>query len=149
MNRLVILLACALSAAPLLAAERAVGKVLSGGDILNLSLIEALAAIDHADMAGVFAFIPEEQSPMAMADLLLRNHKALRRFIKKAEKDAAKADAISDWDKQVCLYLTGMLSQGQLPPGLKAVSPRWLGRIHELSLKPGLPLQMIVQKRDL
>jgi hypothetical protein len=146
-----IFLAVAVCVAPVSAAEAPAvpkGKIPNAPQIINFGLLEALSAIGHADLAGVFAFIPEEQAPMAMADFLLRNRKALKRFVKKSERDKKKVEAISIWDKHVFMYLTGMVNSGQMPPTMKKVPQRWISRIHALMLAPGLPLQAIVQKRE-
>lgn len=116
--------------------------------IINLSLLEALVAIQATDLAGVFGFIPEDQSAMAMADYLMHNHRALKKFVKKGERDFKEVQGVNDWDKQVLLYLIGINNSVSLPVGVERIPAGLMRRINELGLAPGLPLQIMVQKRN-
>ena len=149
MNAIVRVVSAALLLAvsvPSSAQEGAVVPVQS--QIINLSLVEALIAVKATDLAGVFGFIPEEQSSMAMADYLMHDHKALKLFVKKAEKDLSVAEGVNEWDKRVLLFLVGIDASGVLPPGIERVPKRWMERINSLSLAQSLPLQVIVQRRE-
>ncbi|HBL18065.1 MAG: hypothetical protein A2X36_08870 [Elusimicrobia bacterium GWA2_69_24] len=117
------------------------------GGVINLSLVDALVAVDAQDLAGVFSFIPEEQTPMAMADYLMHDHKALKKFVRKGERDLKLSQGINEWDKKVLLFLVGMNSQPLLPLGIARVSPAWRARVNALSLAQALPLNIIVQQR--
>lgn len=138
--------AAALTAA--IAAAPALPKTASAQtQIINLSLVEALVAVGAPDLAGIFAFIPDNQSAMAMADYLMRNGRALKRFIKKGEKDYKDVQGINDWDRQVYLYLINMQGATAALSGTEVIPRGWMSRIHTLSLVPAYPLQMMVQKR--
>ena len=115
--------------------------------IINLSLIEALVAIDATKLSGVFAFVPREQSSMAMADYLMHDRKALKKFVKKGERDFKQVQGINEWDREVYLYLVGINSGRFLPAGVERVPKKWLKRIHRMSLARPLPLQVIAQRR--
>lgn len=117
------------------------------GGVVNLSLVEALVAVDAQDLAGVFSFIPEDQAPMALADYLMHDRKALKRFVRKGEADLKRSQGINEWDKKVLLYLVGMDSQALLPLGIERIPPSWRARVNALSLAPALPLNIIVQQR--
>jgi hypothetical protein len=127
-------------------ASCAQGQIPSSPQVINLSLMDTLVAIDAGDMAGVFSFIPEDRTSMAMADYLAHNHRALKKFIKKGERDVKEVQGIDEWDRQVVLYLVGITSSGGLP-GAKPIPAGWVSRINELALVPAVPLQVIVEKR--
>ena len=106
--------------------------------MLGSSVLDALIAAGRSELSGVFAFVPAEAAPMAMADLLMHDPKALKGFVKKGERDRKKYGGIDGWDKQVYLYLVGLSRQLVLPAGMKKPSERWMGRINELALAPPL-----------
>ncbi len=142
--RILMLFSLLISAAGPAAAQR---EIPSSPTIINLNLMEALVAIDRTDLVGIFTFVPQKRTSLAMADFLLRNRKALRKFVKKAERDLKQVQGINEWDKGVFLYLVGM-SSGRLPSGVKALSRGWTDRINTLSLAQPLPLSIMVQRRS-
>ena len=115
--------------------------------IINLNLLNALIAVDAQDLAGVFGFIPEPSAAPALADYLLHSRSALKRFMKKGEKDLKEVGAISEWDQQVFRYLLAIYSSGALPREMDALPSRWLNRVSALSLAPALPLADITLRR--
>ena len=141
----IALLIALLAAAP--AVARAQGAVPTSSQMVSLSLVDTLVSIDEADLAGLFAFIPGPQAPMALAHYLMKNRAALKRFLKKVEKDFKKAKAINEWDKDVLLYLVGLNSASRLPFGMERLPKKLTGRVNELALKPALPLGMIQQRK--
>ncbi|OIO05216.1 MAG: hypothetical protein AUJ52_14130 [Elusimicrobia bacterium CG1_02_63_36] len=111
------------------------------GQLLNLSLIEALATIKEEKLSGVFAFIAEADSSLAFANLLLADSKSRDRFLKACERMHTAAGAISRWDKQVILLLVGMNSQREFPPGIQPMSEKQRTRINKLALIPGVAIE--------
>ena len=157
---LTALLAAALGAGPAAAQQNPTGQTRAPqaaapavlapqGQVIGLSLLEALVAIEHTDLAGIFGFVPEQASSFAMADFLLRDQKSLKLFIKKCEKDYKKAKGISIWDKQVLLHLVTIDASGAEVMGMKKIPAGWMDRINTLSLVEGLPLEIVVQRRGL
>ncbi|MFA6092335.1 MAG: hypothetical protein WCU88_11255 [Elusimicrobiota bacterium] len=114
--------------------------------VINLSLMEALVAVERADMVGVFTFVPEENSALAMADMLMREHKSMKLFFRKLGKDKKVAGGISEWDKQVLLYMVG-LDANAASLGVEPLSGKLQKQVYEFSLMPAYPLQVIVEKR--
>ncbi|MEK7656408.1 MAG: hypothetical protein AAB412_01500 [Elusimicrobiota bacterium] len=117
--------------------------------LISLSLVEALVAIDKTDLSAVFSFVPEQNAPMALATYLMGDHGALKRFLKKCRKDYDAAQGINEWDKQVLLYLVGLDASGLASSGMKKVPEGLMKKVSETSLLPGVPLEVVVQKRAL
>jgi len=117
------------------------------GQVIGLTLLEDLVAIGHTDLAGIFGFVPEQASAFAMADFLMRDHKSLKRFVKKCEGDFKKAHGVSLWDKQVLLHLVTINASGADAMGMRKVPAPWMDRINTLCLVEGLPLEIVVQRR--
>ena len=115
--------------------------------IISLSLVEALVAIDKTGLSAVFSFVPEQNAPMALATYLMGDHGALKRFLKKCRNDYGAAQGINEWDKQVLLYLVGLDASGLSAAGMKKVPEKLMTKVAETSLLPGLPLEVVVQKR--
>jgi len=113
--------------------------------VINLSLLEALVAVDAATWRGSSASSPRNATSMAMADYLAHNHKALKKFLKKVERDLKEVQGINDWDRQVILFLVG-INGGDILPGSSRSQ-----RVDEPDPEAGageyFPLQVIVQKR--
>jgi hypothetical protein len=114
--------------------------------VINLSLMEALIAVERADMVGVFSFVPEENSALAMADMLIRERKSMKLFLRKVGKDQKIAGGVSEWDKQVLLYLVGLDADAPAL-GIEPLPAKLQKQVHEFSLVPAYPLQVIVEKR--
>lgn len=123
------------------------GTAPSAPNIINMSLMDALVAIKHPELAGVFSFVPDSQAPMAMADFLMRDHASLKRYLKMVEADRKKLQIITAWDKEVCLHIVAAASNQNLPPGTERLSKRLTDRVSSLSLAPGMPLEVVMQRR--
>lgn len=115
--------------------------------IINLSLLEALLAVKAQELAGVFGFVEEKNAPAAFADYLFHNRPALKRFVKKGERDSKQAGGVNEWDKQVYLYLLGINASAMLPQGYSRLSSSWVDRLSTLSLAPGLTLSELTARR--
>ncbi|MBI5244586.1 MAG: hypothetical protein HY922_13040 [Elusimicrobia bacterium] len=137
----------AASLAVSLALPAAAQEAVPMGQVINLSLVEALVAVEHADLSGIFGFVPEEAAGFALADFLMRDHKSLKRFIQKCEKDYKQAHGTSLWDKQVLLHLVTINASGAAPMGVKRIPAKLMDRVNTLSLVDGLPLEVVVQRR--
>lgn len=114
--------------------------------IIDLNLVEALVAVRRPELGGIFAFVPAEHAPLALADYLIQDRRALKLFLKKGRKDFEEVQGVNEWDKKVLLYLVGMAS-GPLPPGIKPVPKKVVKEIGALSLAQPLPLQIMTQRR--
>lgn len=126
------------------AAQDAIGiepPQMEQGGVLDLSVIEALAALKRPELSGVFAFVPESRTSIAFANLLLADPKSRGRYLKFCEKTHGDAGAVSRWDKQVLLLLVGMNGQGELPVGVKPMSDKDRKRINKLALVPGVAIE--------
>ena len=117
--------------------------------VINFSLVEALSAMDEQALGGIFSFVPEDKTSMALAVYLMQDRKGLKLFLKKVAKDRKEAQGINGWDKEVLLYLVGMGSSSVSPLAAKPIPRSWMKRIQELSLEPALPLEVIIQRRAL
>lgn len=102
-------------------------------------LKEALSAIKSRSLVGVFLLIEPQQAPIALAAYLLRDHAALKRFIKKVERDLKKYKAISRWDKLTALHMIAMGVDRGSPTTGKKLSKKWIVRVQELTLAPSVP----------
>ena len=111
------------------------------------ALTEALAAIEDSALVGVFLFVAPGDAPVAFAAYLLRDHAALKRFVKKVEQDAKRVKVISRWDKLVCLHLVGMGVDSHRPAGGKTLSKKWVARVQDLTLSQSAQYQDIVDRR--
>ncbi|MEK9146169.1 MAG: hypothetical protein AAB339_11220, partial [Elusimicrobiota bacterium] len=68
---------------------------------------------------------------------------------KKCRKDYDAAQGINEWYKQVLLYLVGIDASGLGSEGMKKVPEGLMKKVSETSLLPGVPLEVVVQKRAL
>jgi len=116
------------------------------GGVLNLSCIEALAAIGQPNLAGVFSFISEKDSSAAFADLVVHDGKALKKYVEKVGRDFKVAGGVTDWDHEVLMFALGIFS-GPLVQTLEKPSVRILARLGELSLAPKLSLEAVAARR--
>lgn len=139
-----LILAAALAAGA--AAQEPAGTAPAVGGILNLSCIEALASIGQPKLAGVFSFVPENDSPAAFADLVAHDAKALKKYVEKAEKDFQTAGGVTDWDHQALMFAMNLFS-GPLAQTMDKPSAKVLERMRSLSTAPTMSLQQIVEKR--
>ncbi|MDD5629635.1 MAG: hypothetical protein PHU21_11260 [Elusimicrobia bacterium] len=116
------------------------------GSVLDLSCIEALAAVGEADLAGVFSFIPEKDLPAAFADLVVNDGKALKKYVAKVGRDFDDAGGITTWDRSALLAVLALYS-GPAAPTLEKPSPKVMARINELSLAATMSLEQVAARR--
>lgn len=116
-------------------------QVLQPPQILDLSAVEGLVAVGAQDLAGVFGFIPEAAVTSAFADYLLHSRKALKKFLKKGERDLKELGGINAWDKAVWMSLMQINGAGLLPLGMNRLDKDQELRVSALVLARGLSLQ--------
>ena len=136
--------ACAAPAAPqpkVPAQPRAGTPLPAQQAMIGLSLVDALVAVHQESLAGVFGYIAEANAAPAFADYLFRNPKALKLFLKKGEGDFKRTGGVSQWDKEVFLYLVTIQSNASLVGA--PIPDKVFDRVTTLSLAPGLPLAAI------
>ena len=114
--------------------------------MLNLSCMQALVAVDQADLAGVFSFISEKDSPMAFADLLAHNKKALKKFVAKADKDLKAVSGIAAWDHDVFQAMISIYSS-PLGETLDKPDAKVMAHLAELAHSPTLTLDQMTARR--
>lgn len=141
------LLGAAALGGPVASAQYLGGAAPSAPGIINMSLMEALVAVKHPELAGVFAYVPEGQSTVAMADFLLRDHDSLKRFLKKVEGEQKRLKLVNGWDKEVCLHIVAATANQTVPPGAEPLTKRLYDRVSLLSLAQGVPLELLIQRR--
>jgi hypothetical protein len=130
----------------LLAAGLFFGPAASAQQILDLNCVEGLVAVDRAALAGVFSFIAPKDTAPAFADLLVRDQKALKKFLAKMEKDLKSASGVTVWDHEVLLNAVSLFGS-PLAPTLDVPVKKVLGRMSELSLAPTLSLEQVAVRR--
>ncbi len=153
MTRFLPLAALLVSTLPLLAAAQgpapagaAAVAPADGNGMVSLSLVEALAAIKEPQLAGIFSFVSEKDSPFAFADLIARDRKARRRYLGKLDADRTAAGGLTPWDHQVCASLVNLYAS---PLGSTFGTPgkKRMASINECVLSAVVPLEQIVAKR--
>lgn len=127
-------------------ASAAASAPADGVGMVDASLIEALAAIKKPEVAGVFSFVSEKDSPFAFADLLARDRRSLKRYLKKLDKDEKAAHGLTPWDHEVCASLVNLYAS-PLAKTFGKPDEKWLSKINECMLTPALPLSQIVAAR--
>lgn len=114
--------------------------------ILNLSCVEALAAVDAGWLSGVFAFVPEKDSALAFADMVVRNKTIRRKYVARLLKDHAQAGGITTWDHEVVMQVLGIYSS-PMAKVLEKPDPTTQDRLNTLSMAPTMTLAEISGKR--
>ncbi|MBI5630512.1 MAG: hypothetical protein HY921_06475 [Elusimicrobia bacterium] len=122
------------------------GEAMPALQMINLSCLEALTSIDQAGLAGVFSFIAEEKTPEAFADLLVHDQKALKKFVKKVEKDFKEASAISTWDQQALQFALTVYGS-PLAEALGKPAASVLAKLSDLSRAPAVSLGEMTERR--
>ena len=140
----VFLLLCC-SAVPLRAQQGAAPALPQQTQIINFSLLDALPAIGQPELGGLFGYVPEPASAPAFADYLLRRRPALKRFVKRGEKDLKQTGAVNEWDRQVFTYL--LVISNSPAAGDDGLTGSWAERVGALALAPALPLDQIQLRR--
>lgn len=108
--------------------------------LLNLSCMSALAAVEQADLAGVFTFIAEKDSSAAFAELLVRNKRARKKYRAKLQADMKASGGVSAWDHEVLIRLLEIYVSPQAET-LERLSSSMTADFNELSLAPALSLE--------
>lgn len=127
-------------------APKAVPATSAGPAVVNLSLIEAIAAIELPQVTGLFAFIAEQDASFAFADLIARDPKAMKKYLKKLADDKKVSSGITDWDHQVCATLVNLYAS-TMGSMLGRPSEKQSKFINECVLAPVVPLSEIVTRR--
>ena len=115
--------------------------------VLNLSLVEALAVVEKPELGGIFTFINESDTPTAFADLLVRDRKALQKYVEKLNKDVKEVGGVSEWDAQVARTAL-MIYDSPIAETLTKPDKKMLIKLRELSVAPALPLQEMTARRQ-
>lgn len=143
---LILVLALPAAAASVETAVRVPTPDVSSVGMVNLSLIDALTAVDEPRLTGIFAFIPEKNSTFAFADLLARDKKALKRYLAKLRADQKSAGGLTGWDHEVCATLVTLYSS-PLSGSLDKPNDKRMSRINECVLSTTVALAEIVARR--
>ncbi len=114
--------------------------------LINLSLMEALVALDAQDLAGIFGFVPEASASVALADYLMHNRTALKKFVRKGEKDLKALGGVNAWDRLVFMHIMQM-NNSPLPPGIERLPAKMEYKVSTLVLAPPLTLEEINGRR--
>jgi hypothetical protein len=130
----------------ILAAALAVGAAASPGGVLNLSCLEAIAAIDQPNLAGVFSFISEKDSPAAFAELIAHDGKALKKYVGKVDRDFKAAAGVTTWDHEALAFALA-LYMGPLASTFDKPSGKLLAQIDQLGHAPTLSLAQVTARR--
>ena len=118
----------------------------SGGSMLNLSCMEALSAVQAGWLSGVFTFIPEKDSTLAFADMVVRNKLIRRKYVAKLMRDHAAARGITVWDHEVVMHILGIYSS-PLASLLEKPDPTTSDRLNMLGLAPTMTLAEMNARR--
>jgi len=106
------------------------------GIVLSDTVHDALDAIGATRLTGVFSYVGEKYLDIAFANLLMADHRALKRFVKFSSKRLKRNGSVSLWEKKVMLLVVGMNDQQRLAPGAKRLSSRMMGSVSDLALAP-------------
>lgn len=139
--RALLLAACVL-ASPIVSATAARAQ-----DMLSGSLIEALTAVEKAELGGVFTYVGEKDAPRAFADLVARDSKAMKRYTAKLTKDLKAAGGLTAWDHEVCATLVNHYAGLGEMPGIKKPDAKRRKVLDDCVLAPVMELQEIVARR--
>jgi len=134
------------AAVVLLAGAWAAAETPRSGQLLNLSCMEALVAIDEANLAGVFSFVPEKDGSAAFADLVVHNPKAMKKYLAKVEGDLKAVGGISVWDREALAFALSIYAS-PLGGTLEKPSAKAMARLAELAQAPGLTLGEMTARR--
>ena len=116
-----------------------------GMQMLSLGCVEALASVGMADLAGVFSFISEKDGPAAFADLLVRNPKAMTKFLGKVGKDR-EIGGVSAWLHQVLVFALSIYGS-PLSETLDTPSPKTVSKLNDYAGAPTLSLEDLTARR--
>lgn len=114
--------------------------------MLNLSCVEALVAIDQANLAGVFSFVSEKDGPLAFADLIVRDKKAMKKFLAKLDKDRKEVQAISTWDREAVIGAVSIYGS-PLAETLEKPASDTMERLNGFVATQAIPLSDLTARR--
>lgn len=141
------------SPAPALAADVAarpaaprIPTASAGPSVVNLSLIEGIAAIELPQVTGLFSFIAEQDASFAFADLVARDPKAMKKYLRKLTDDKKLSNGLTEWDHEVCATLVNLYASS-LGAALTKPKQKDFEFINECVLAPVVPLSEIVSRR--
>ncbi|MBI4348491.1 MAG: hypothetical protein HY553_16745 [Elusimicrobia bacterium] len=117
--------------------------------MLDLNLMEALVTVGAHDLAGVFGFVPAEAAPAALADYLLHNRKALKKLLKKGQRDLKELGGVNGWEKMVFIQILQLHSNGPIPPGVERLSKKEEYDVSEIVLARPMTLQEMTTLRGM
>lgn len=118
----------------------------AGPSVVNLSLIEGIAAIELPQVTGLFSFIAEQDASFAFADLVARDPKAMKRYLNKLRDDKKLSNGLTSWDHEVCATLVNLYASS-LGAALNKPKQKDFDFINECVLAPVVPLSEIVSRR--
>lgn len=114
--------------------------------ILDLNCVDALVAADKSSLAGVFSFIPPKDTAAAFSDLIVRDKKAMKKYLGKVEKDFKTASGITLWDHEVVLNTISLLGS-PLAATFEVPPKKVVDKLTELSVAPTLSLEQVTARR--
>jgi hypothetical protein len=116
------------------------------GGVLNLSCVDALVAVGQPNLAGVFAFVPEKDSAAAFADLMAREPKALKKYMRKLDDDIKVAGGITPWDHEAILAVIALLGS-PLAETFPKPPAKLSARLNEISMAQTVSLETVTARR--
>ncbi len=128
------------------AASTAKSAPMNSGGMVSLSLVEALSAVRAPELAGIFSFIAEGDSPFAFADYLAREKKAMKLYLEKLDDDKKAANGLTTWDHAVCASLVNLYASA-LANTFGRPDEKRMSKINQCVLSPVVPLEEIVARR--
>lgn len=134
------------AAAAAAAAPKGPPRASAGPAVVNLSLIEAVAAIEMPQITGLFSFIAEQDASFAFADLVARDPKAMKKYLRKLQDDKKISSGLTGWDHEVCATLVNLYASS-LGATLRRPPEKSMNFINECVLSPVVPLSEIVSRR--
>ncbi len=101
-------LAAAASAAPSASSAPAAAappRAIPRPGMVDRSLIDDVNFMEEPDLVAVFAYVPLDRQPAALAELLTRDRRGLKLYTEKLQRDMKAAGGLTDWDHEVCVVL--------------------------------------------
>lgn len=136
----------ALAAAPQAAASAARPRAIPQPGMIDRSLIEDVNAIDEPNLVAVFAYVPLTNQPAALAELLTRDHRGLKRYADKLNRDMQASGGVTDWDHEVCAVLVNRFETVSDRSGLP--DKKRMSIINECILSRVVPFAELMIKRN-
>ena len=119
---------------------------ITSNQMMDLSLGEALTAVDLIELVGIFNYVSERDAPHAFASYMARDKKALKRYVGKLNGDRAAAGGLTAWDHEVCALLVNLYA-GALGPVVERPKAKIIKSINLCVLSPVMTLQDIAARR--